>query len=166
MKPSYILNDQTHSIDIIHQRDNILLSINNRQVSCHIHRLSKHHGLLTIDGTQKEIYTAQDGDKLFIHLDGKVFHITAINPFTEATNESGSGSGNITAPMPGVMLQIFVKAGDKVALNQPILLFESMKIQTQVTAHVAGRIDKIHYEAGQSFDKGVVLVEILNEVSD
>ncbi|WP_018526639.1 biotin/lipoyl-containing protein [Alkalispirochaeta alkalica] len=54
----------------------------------------------------------------------------------------------VTAPMPGVVLKALVRAGDSVAAGQPVMLMESMKMEMNVEAEVAGVVGSIEVSDG------------------
>jgi biotin carboxyl carrier protein len=47
-----------------------------------------------------------------------------------------------------------------------LLLIESMKLQTEIKAPIAGVVSKIGFEAGGSFDKGAVLADVSGPESE
>lgn len=67
---------------------------------------------------------------------------------------------NITSPMPGKIVGIFLAEGDLVNVGEPILSLEAMKMQNEITATCNGVIRKIHVAQGQSVMKDDLLVEV------
>jgi len=67
---------------------------------------------------------------------------------------------NITAPMPGKIVDIFLSEGDLVNEGEPILSLEAMKMQNEISANCNGVIRKIRIQQGQSVMKDELLVEI------
>ncbi|MBM4444283.1 MAG: acetyl-CoA carboxylase biotin carboxyl carrier protein subunit [Chloroflexi bacterium] len=72
---------------------------------------------------------------------------------------AGSGK-NITAPMPGVVLAVRVKDGDRIHRGQEVCLLESMKMELNIMATADGVVKKVCVAVGQSVVHGTVLVEI------
>ncbi len=62
------------------------------------------------------------------------------------------------APMPGVITQIAVKTGDKVARGDILMTLEAMKMQTSIRAELAGEIKQIAVAIGQQVDAKDLLV--------
>jgi biotin carboxyl carrier protein len=63
--------------------------------------------------------------------------------------------GNITkvsSPMVGKVIKVNVKQGDAVSPNQPIIVFESMKIEMEIMAPVAGKITELTVAPGQAIE--------------
>ncbi len=159
MIPKYILNENTHEVELVRRADNITLEVDGHLVDARIHWIDRHQCELTVNGVAREVYAAQDDNKLFLHLDGKTFQLDALDEFGEG-DEGVAGGGRIKAPMPGVMIESYVKDGDTVSEGDALMLIESMKLQTEIKAPVSGVVVSLGCEAGASFDKGAVLVDI------
>ena len=88
MRPLYELRGERYNAEPVRQsatdRNDLVLELDGKQSAVHIQRLSNHEALLTIDGLQQRAFVAQDGDTLFIHLDGQTHELTAITEFAAA----------------------------------------------------------------------------------
>ena len=71
-----------------------------------------------------------------------------------------SGSIKITAPLPGNIMNIFIKEGDTVKKNDKLLLYEAMKMENLIKAEKDGIVRSIKVNAGDSVLQGDVLMEI------
>lgn len=71
-----------------------------------------------------------------------------------------AGSGSITAPMPGVILDVKVTEGQKVNAGDVLLVLEAMKMENEITAPSAGVISQVAVSKGASVNAGDVLVSI------
>jgi biotin carboxyl carrier protein len=81
---------------------------------------------------------------------------------------AGSRDG-ITAPMPGLIIDVLVKEGDRVNPGQALVLLESMKMQMEIRAPLSARVVKIYVQPKSQVDKGaklVTLCEIQEESED
>jgi len=65
-----------------------------------------------------------------------------------------------TAPMPGVIRQILVKAGDKVKTDQPLIVMEAMKLQTTLCAGGEGKVEAVLVKVGEMVSEGAELVRL------
>lgn len=73
---------------------------------------------------------------------------------------SAPGSGVLTAPMPGVVIEVAVAVGDAVASGQTLLVLEAMKMRNELRARQAGLVRRIEVKAGDQVRHGEVLLEI------
>jgi glutaconyl-CoA/methylmalonyl-CoA decarboxylase subunit gamma len=87
---------------------------------------------------------------------------TDIRPSTAKTSSPSApkGTGTIKSPLPGVILDIFVKQGDVVKIGQKLLMLEAMKMENNIEADQAGTVVSISKKKGDSVMEGDVLIVI------
>jgi acetyl-CoA carboxylase biotin carboxyl carrier protein len=66
----------------------------------------------------------------------------------------------IVSNMAGVVLEFLVKPGEKVAVDQDVVMLESMKMQIPIQSTVDGTVKKIKVNEGDFVDDGEVLIEV------
>jgi biotin carboxyl carrier protein len=66
----------------------------------------------------------------------------------------------VIAAIPGQILQLNVKVGDRVARGQSLLVLEAMKMQNQILSPLAGTVVAIRVVAGQKVAKGELMLEL------
>ena len=66
----------------------------------------------------------------------------------------------IVATMPGRVIDIKVKVGDKVEHGQEVCVIEAMKMQISMKSNQNGVVKDIKVTVGQSVPKGAVLIEL------
>lgn len=64
------------------------------------------------------------------------------------------------APMPGTILDIHVNVGDTVEVNQPVMVLEAMKMESEIVAEQAGTIASINVAKGDMVNPGDLLFSI------
>lgn len=69
-------------------------------------------------------------------------------------------AGTVTAPIPGAVLEIFVKEGDAVKAGQEVLKLEAMKMENVLNAPTDGTVQKVHVKTGDAVGQGQALIEI------
>ena len=70
------------------------------------------------------------------------------------------GAGSIKSPLPGVILEMFVREGDQVKMGQKLLMLEAMKMENNIEADKAGKVVSILKQKGDSVMEGDVLIII------
>lgn len=70
------------------------------------------------------------------------------------------GTGFIKSPLPGVILQVYVKEGDIVKVGTKLLMLEAMKMENNINADKEGVVKSIKVKTGDSVLEGDVLIEI------
>jgi pyruvate carboxylase subunit B len=71
-----------------------------------------------------------------------------------------TGRAEVRSVMPGVVKEVRAAPGAAVAEGQALLILEAMKMENEVRAPHAGRVEALHARAGQSVEKGALLVTI------
>ena len=77
----------------------------------------------------------------------------------------GAGSaaeGDIHAPMPGLILRVEVREGDKVSAGQPLLIMEAMKMENEIKSPLDGTVTRIQVEEQAAVEKDDLLLVIEN----
>lgn len=75
--------------------------------------------------------------------------------------EGGTAAGgvrSIMAPMPGLIVEIKVAAGDRVEAGQAVAVVEAMKMQNELSAPESGTVSEIHVKKGDAVASGQPLV--------
>jgi biotin carboxyl carrier protein len=67
------------------------------------------------------------------------------------------GRQQVVAPMPGKVIRVLVKAGDKVEAGQGLLVVEAMKMQNEIRSPKGGTVERLHVKEGQPVNAGEVL---------
>lgn len=101
-------------------------------------------------------HAAKVGDDWWIHLNGKVHKLT----ISEQGAGGASNDGGMTAPMPGKILEVLCKVGDKVSEGDSLLVMEAMKMEHRILATSSGIITSLHFAVGDQVDAGTALAEI------
>ncbi|KAH9486432.1 Methylcrotonoyl-CoA carboxylase subunit alpha, mitochondrial [Psilocybe cubensis] len=71
-----------------------------------------------------------------------------------------SAKGALRAPMPSLIVELKVKAGDRVEKGQAVVVIESMKTETVLRADAAGIVKSVGCKAGEMVEEGRELVDI------
>ena len=77
--------------------------------------------------------------------------------FSKAEDDSNA---LISAPLPGTVIAISVKNGDRVTKGQRLIVLESMKMENEIVAPADGKIDDIFVSVGSSVKKDQVLIAL------
>ncbi|MEQ1530574.1 MAG: pyruvate carboxylase subunit B, partial [Methylococcales bacterium] len=72
-----------------------------------------------------------------------------------------SAEGDVVVNMPCNVLEVLVKVGQQVAAGQAVLITEAMKMETEVTAPIAGIVKAVHVVKGEPANPDEVLIEIV-----
>ena len=79
-------------------------------------------------------------------------------PAPKAAAPVAAGVTTVSAPMPGKVLSINVKAGDAVKSGDVLLILEAMKMQNEIMAPADGTVSDVRVSAGQTVATGDVMI--------
>jgi len=113
--------------------------------------------LISIDEIGKKMELEVEGEKFLIDIKDPLAQMLDTMGFN---NISARAVREIRAPMPGLVLDIAVEAGQEVAEGDRIIILEAMKMENSICIHTNARIKKINVSKGQAVDKNQVLVEL------
>lgn len=77
-----------------------------------------------------------------------------------AERREGRRGGDVKAVMPGVVVDVLVREGDEVAAGQPLLILSAMKMQNEIPAPRAGRVERVFVAQGRAVASGERLVTL------
>jgi acetyl/propionyl-CoA carboxylase alpha subunit len=115
---------------------------------------------------REPVVWAQDpAGGIVLDVDGRAIRARLAPPPTVDTAIRAAHHGDgvaaaITAPMPGVVARVRVRAGQTVEAHQVLLILEAMKMENAISAPVDGVVERILVKAGQAVQRGDVLAEL------
>ena len=125
--------------------------------------IARHHERLLLPWTDSDIApSASDPTSPWNDITGWQVNLPPRSPLNlkSEAGEEAVASGDIKAPMPGKLIDVFVTTGETVEKGQKLLILGAMKIEHTMRASKAGIIRAIHAAAGDQVADKAVLVEI------
>ncbi|MGB1581642.1 MAG: acetyl-CoA carboxylase biotin carboxyl carrier protein subunit [Nevskiales bacterium] len=164
MKHGFKLGEAEFDVGLSRSADGYRLHIDGQTINFKLFPGEEGDWVLHTEGAIDHISLAQDGDDVYIHLDGETYQLQfehALQRLSEMAQ--GSADDNVKATMPGSLVSLAVAEGDIVKTGQTLLVMESMKMETTIIAPRDGVVESIHFAAGQTFDKDAVLITLQAE---
>lgn len=119
-----------------------------RTVTAVLDRIDDVHGRLSVDGHRYRLVTATHGTVHLVEVDDVMHRV------------SRDEGGMVRSPAPALVVATPVAVGDEVAAGQPVLVLESMKMETVLPAPFAGRIKELLVRVGGQVETGAPLVRL------
>lgn len=129
----------------------------------------------TIDGQQFETTVNElEGNMAEVTVNGKSFQVAIEKEeavaaprmaAVAAAPRAAQAAGNqvVKSPLPGSIVKVLVKAGDKVNVGDTLLTMESMKMENVIKSEYAGTVSSVSVAAGQNVMQDDRLLEIATE---
>ncbi|MCP4442196.1 MAG: ATP-grasp domain-containing protein [Aureispira sp.] len=114
---------------------------------------------INVNGQLHNFTLAQNNEHYYLHHIKYGQLVIEVAPrFPEIELEAVKGG--YQAPMPGEILKVLVKAGDKVKEGASLITLLSMKMENTIAAHEDGVIEEIYVTAGENVESGVLLLKM------
>ena len=110
------------------------------------------------DGMVESAVVAAQDDALHLFHAGRAWRFERTSERKSRVAEGGTGA--ITAPLTGRIVEVAVRAGDAVEAGQRLVVLEAMKMEHQLTAPQAGVVAEVCVQAGGQSAKGALLLRI------
>ncbi len=138
-----------------------VLHMKGREIPCALEAAAgKGAWTLLLDGARIPMRIAVGEGATFIHVNGRAHAIGRTDPAERLGNTAGASQDRMIAPMPGVVVSVLAAAGDAVTEGQALLVIESMKLETTITAPRDGIVAEVPFATGASFGGKEVLLRL------
>lgn len=157
---TFVLGDEPHAVTLSARQPQMLCNVDgvNHAVSEAV-ALTGECVLLTVDGRSYQVWRTWEGDRIHLRIGGRSFSVGYEDAITAAQHQAG-GDGVLRADMPGVVVEVGCEVGGHVSAGDALMVIESMKMQINIVAPRDGRVETIHVDANQTFDKGAELISL------
>jgi 3-methylcrotonyl-CoA carboxylase alpha subunit len=115
--------------------------------------------VVQVDGQRHRGHAVFEGEILHLFTVERHLRLRHVDRLLHAGDAAEEG-GRLTAPMPGKVISVLVRAGQRVAKGQPLLVMEAMKMEHTIAAPIDGEVTLLHYGVGDQVPEGEVLVAI------
>ncbi len=114
---------------------------------------------LQFAGRRDTVQTWTQGETVHVFTGRGATSLIEIDLLAHAGEGEAEG-GRLTAPMPGKVVSIAVKAGDAVKKGQPLAVMEAMKMEHTIAAPVDGTVAEVLYAPGDQVAEGAELLKL------
>ena len=165
------INGKKFKIDVVEAKQHWKISIQQDGKDWELHEVSKsdfkkaeayisflYKGssyLIDVIGSDTEytVFTRGSHRVVKIFNDEMLLHQSLKNP-------AGMGHDReLKAGMPGKIIEIFIKPGDRVKFNKPLLIMEAMKMENEMRAAADCVVKEVCVKQGDSVDSGTILIK-------
>ncbi|MBS3999619.1 MAG: acetyl-CoA carboxylase biotin carboxyl carrier protein subunit [Desulfobulbaceae bacterium] len=143
--------------------DNGSYDINKVKIGLTLSQTSKGSYRAITSEKSYDVLVANDEEFLYLFIEGKQFTFRKISEdnFNHGIDSSDMGTGEIHAPMPGSVVKVLVKVGDKVEIGTPVLIIEAMKMESTLYADIEGVVTAVNAIGKEQVgtEKALVVIE-------
>jgi len=117
-------------------------------VDARLERLDDFHGRIHVGGRTHHLVTASHGPVLLVEVDGVTHRV------------SRDEGGVLRSPAPALVVATPVQVGDEVVAGAPVIVLESMKMETVIPAPFAAKVRELGVITGSQVETGAPLVRL------
>jgi 3-methylcrotonyl-CoA carboxylase alpha subunit len=120
--------------------------------------------------TAEVLQLMRDGRSLRVeaHMEQRRLHVWSAGTEAEfevagpagAEPQDAAAVGALSSPLPGTVVALDVRVGDKVKARQTLVVVEAMKMEHSIRASADGTVTAIHCKLGERVSEGVALIDL------
>jgi len=159
------IEDSEYDIVVRRDGDDYLVTIGDAEKRVSLVNSENGGSHALIDNRSYQVDLARSGGSWNALTAGKNYSVSVENfQLAKLRNRLGISKASakikaIKAPMPGLVLQVSVSAGDVVKAGDTIVVLEAMKMENPIKSSGDGVVSKVHVQAKDSVEKGATLIE-------
>jgi len=121
------------------------------------------HGTVETDEGRRPFTAVAAGGAVWVRFGGRTYVVAG--PTAQDARSAGAGQGwrQPVSPLPGVVLSVVATEGERVASGDILVTIEAMKMEHEIRAGAAGRVESIHVRKGQRVEAGTRLCTLRAE---
>ena len=133
------------------------LNINNQTIEVEIEDINKRPIIAKVDGLRFEVMP-ENGRQAEVKPEAGV-NLEPKPSLPIPGTLPPAGNHILFAPLPGTVLELFVKPGEQVEAGQVVLVIEAMKMKNSIRSIFSGIVDNVLVSQGQSVAHKQALIE-------
>jgi biotin carboxyl carrier protein len=161
MKLEIQIKGRKRIVEVVQRDGKLHCTLDGRPVNLDAVEVATSTYSILMDGLSYEVRVHPAADGLHITSGGETYVATLRDPRQWQRRSGGTleaeGRQQISAPMPGKVVRVLVKAGEAVEAGQGLLVVEAMKMQNEIKSPKTGKIERLTVSEGQNVNAGEVL---------
>jgi 3-methylcrotonyl-CoA carboxylase alpha subunit len=133
--------------------------IDGREIEAQAEPIADGSTILTLEGRRLRVIADRRRDSIAVSAGPASFEFQMVAE-RGGRHAHGLVTPEVSAPMPGKVLAVMVREGERVEAGQPLLVMEAMKMETTLYAEGAAIVKRIAVAPGDAVEHGAVLIEL------
>lgn len=155
MEKEFLINQEAHKATLTRDGDDLTIRLGDKSLTGRLISKTKDSLIIEVNGKRHHIQAAPP----FFSIGKRTLQVASARD-SKKKKGAGTGSDEMSSPMPGKVLKVLVNEGDSVELGQGLVVMEAMKMEHTIKAAYPGVVEKVFYNEGDLVDGGVDLVEL------
>ncbi len=164
MKLEVTIDGEIYHVEITRKDGKLFYKLEeDREGFLQLDRRGENQFIMFRDGKRLPFYSVKrNGGSYFISIGNCTWDVGVVDRRAKILGRGGGSDDRITevnAPMPGKVVRVEVKPGDKVEKNQVLLAIEAMKMENLIKSPREGIIEAVLVKEGDSVEARAILVK-------
>ncbi len=141
------------------------ITVKEQTYEVEIENINRRPVIAIVDGERFEVMPEDAGQaetrkEADSPVEKKAFNPNPAKAIAHSPNQALSGN-TLTAPLPGTVIEVFVKPGDMVEAGQVVVIIEAMKMKNSIRSVFSGTVSEVLINAGQSVAHKQMLIKFV-----
>ena len=137
----------------------MLIGVNENQISVKLTALQDEQFSAAVGPRRDTVRICQTGHTIFLRDRRRTHTLTAI-PYLTYISATAAVSGELRAPMTGIILKVNVAIGDQIRAGDAAVVMESMKMELRITSEIDGTVTKMHFQPGETVERNAIVAVV------
>jgi len=164
MKLEIALNGKARQVELAQIGERLRCTIDGTPLEANAVQIAPGIYSILVDGESLEVRVEADGGGLRVAAADQEWRAEIRDPRQWRQNRSGGseaeGRQQVSAPMPGKIVRVLVRAGETVSAKQGLFVVEAMKMQNEIRSPKSGKVERLLVSEGQTVNAGEALAII------
>jgi 3-methylcrotonyl-CoA carboxylase alpha subunit len=135
----------------------MIVSVNDDKLKVALVPLADDRFTAIVGARRETLRIHQEAQTIFVH-DRRGTHALTAVPYLTYISAVAETSGELRAPMMGMILKVNVAVGDRVKAGDVAAVLESMKMELRVSSEIDGVVTAVNCRAGETVERNAVIV--------
>jgi 3-methylcrotonyl-CoA carboxylase alpha subunit len=137
----------------------MLIGVNDARIAIKLSALGDDRFVAVVNSRRETVLIYQKDNAIFVHGPRHAHTMTAIS-YLRYVSMSPEISGELRAPMTGVVLKVNVAVGTRVKAGDATIVMESMKMELRIASEVDGVVTAVHYKPGETVERNAIVAVV------
>jgi 3-methylcrotonyl-CoA carboxylase alpha subunit len=137
----------------------MVVGVNDQKLAVALIPLADDRFTAVIGKRRETVRIVQHDQTIHVH-DRHGTHSFAAVPYLTYISAAAEASGQLRAPMMGMILKVNVAVGDRVKAGDIAVVLESMKMELRVSSEIDGMVTAVNCRAGETVERNAVVVVV------
>lgn len=159
------IGDRTREVELRREGRSYSVKVDGSNYRIDAVRTAGAFSSLLVDSASFDLGVSAKGNRYTVDVDGKRFCFDLLDLSIRWTGSGSPGSSaagplQVVAVMPGRVVSVLVKKGQKVKAGEGLVVLEAMKMENEMQSPKGGTVSRVHVTPGQIVESGEPIITV------